>query len=133
MKYDEEKKDKIVADGKLKEYLYIACKTQYNSANSKYHTNYRQSQILNYDNEIDVYELDLEDVDELTNDEITLIMKAINKHCDKTEKQMIADRFVENKTYKEIAKKNNMPTYKATQTIKSIINKLNKQINDGNV
>ena len=133
LKYSPEKQNKIVADGKLKEYLYIACKTQYNSANSKYHTNYRQSQILNYDNEVDVYDLDVIDEDEINNDELTMIMKAINKHCTKQEKQMIADRFIENKTYREIAEKNNMPTYKATNQIKQILTNLNKQITDGNL
>ena len=133
LKYSPEKQNKIVTDSKLKEYLYIACKTQYNSSNSKYHTNYRQSQILNYDNEVDVYDLDLIDEDELNNDELTIIMKAINKFCTKQEKQMIADRFIENKTYREIAQKNNMPTYKATNQIKQILTNLNKQITDGNL
>ena len=133
MKYDDSKKEKIIEDGKLKEYLYIACKTQYNSANSTYHVNYRESQILNYDYEVDIYDLDVVDEDEINNDELTLIMKAINKHCNKQEKQILADRFIENKTYKEIAAKNNMPTYKLTQLIKQILTNLNKQINDGNI
>jgi len=58
------------------------------------------------------------------NDELRDIMVSINLLCNRKEKQLIADRFIENKTFKEIANKNNIPVYKTTETIKNIIHKL---------
>jgi len=128
LEYPQEKQLKILSDGKLKEYLYVACKTQYNSSNSKYHANYRESQILNYTREINEEEIELEEFDTHNTDELALIMQGINKLCSKYEKQLIADRFIEMKTYKEMADRHNIPVHTVTNQIKQIINKLKNHI-----
>jgi len=124
LKKSTKRKEEIINDGRLKQYLYIACKTQYNSSNSTYHTNYRISQIFRYTEELNADDYVFNEEDVHNNDELRDIMVSINLLCNRKEKQLIADRFIENKTFKEIANKNNIPVYKTTETIKNIIHKL---------
>ena len=124
LKKPQERKEEIINGGKLKRYLYIACKTQYNSANSTYHTNYRISQIFRYTEEINAEDFIFDEEDIHNTDELRDIMIAINRLCNRKEKQLIADRYIENKTFKDIAKKHKMPVYKTTETIKAIMAKL---------
>lgn len=123
-----DKQIKIKNDDRIKEYIYRIAKTQYYSSNSNYHTTYREEQILNIESVEEWETLEIEDLQIDDNEQLRAIMSAIGKHCNKFEKQLIADRFVENKTYKEIAKKFDMPTYLLTKQIKTIINKLKNEL-----
>lgn len=132
LKYPKDKQQKIITDGKLKEYLYIMCKTQYLSSNSKYHVQYRESQILQYNDEVDMDTLEAIEADEHQQDDLKKIILSMINVCDDLERQLIADRFIEGKTYKEIAKRHNLPLAVATEKIKHTINKIKLNIH-GNI
>ena len=128
LKYPDVKKDQILEDGKLKEYLYIMCKTQYLSSNSKYHVQYRESQILQYNDEVDMDTLEAIETDEHQQDDLKKIIISMINICDDVERALIADRYIEGKTYKEIAKRHNLPLAVATNKIKNSINKIKLNI-----
>lgn len=125
---NEEKQHKIKDDDRVKEYIYQIAKTQYFSSNSTFHLTYRENQLLKVKEETVLDDLQLEELDTHNINELRLIMVSINKTCNKFEKQLISDRFIENMTYKEIALKHDLPTYLVTNKIKKIIQKLQHDI-----
>ena len=125
---NEEKQHKIKDDNRVKEYIYQIAKTQYFSSNSTFHLTYRENQLLKVKEETVLDDLQLEELDTHNINELRLIMVSINKTCNKFEKQLISDRFIENMTYKEIASKHDLPTYLVTNKIKKIITKLQHDI-----
>jgi RNA polymerase sigma factor (sigma-70 family) len=122
------KQKKIKKDDRIKEYIYQIAKTQYFSSSSTFHYTYRENQVLKVKEETNVEQLEIEDLDTQNTNELRLIMSAINRYCTKFEKQLIADRFIENMTYKEIGYKHSMPTYLVTEKVKSVINKIKTEI-----
>lgn len=120
-----EVQQKIVDDRKLSEYIYTMMKMQFNSSNSIFHQKYRENQSLKYyyvdENNIDIPEF-IEDPH--NTNELSVIMSSINKVCDTFEKQLIVDRYLEDKTYQEIAQKYGWTTFNITNKIKEIANKI---------
>lgn len=132
LEYPEEKQLKVYNDGKIKEYLYMMAKIQYLSSNSNFHKTYRENQSLNINQSIEVESVELEDYDYHHNDELRIIFTAMVNMLSPQEKQLITDRIFEDKTYAQIAQKNNTTIATATQQVKNAINKL-KQEAHGNL
>lgn len=122
------KQKKIKTDDRIKEYIYQIAKTQFFSSSSTFHYTYRENQVLKVKDEVNLEMLELEDLDTQNTNELRLIMSTINRTCTKFEKQLIADRFVENMTYKQIGCKHDMPTYLVTERIKQLIDKIKTDV-----
>lgn len=120
----------ILEDGKVKEYIYTICKTQYLSSCSKTHQNYREDQILHYTNTEEASLEDIEDqIEEEDNNDLSLIFEGIYHTCNRLERQLLCERVLENKTYEEISKKHNIPLHRTTMLIKNTIDKIKNYTN----
>lgn len=126
---DEEVLSQVLEDGAVKRFLWTLISTQYKSSTSPLHKKYRDRYELKVSDGVDVHQLDIEDDEDNDHHQLLQLITTINSVCNMFEKQIIADRVIEQLTYIDIAKKHNLSIPLATAVVKGVISKVKLNIN----